>query len=507
MQTRRPHIGRLAAAALGLAAFAALWLEFAPTAVGGSATYVATDGISMAPKFHTGDLVVVRRQSSYHVGEIVAYQSHFLGTLVLHRIVARDGDRFVFKGDNNDFTDPEHPRASQLVGAYLVRLPGVEARLRILRTPTALGLLVALGTVFLLGGSARRRRRRRREGRTGAPLEWFSLLALAGATTITPILVVAVIAHGRPTTTHQSTSLAYAQKGSFSYTADATWSAPYPHGRLSTGDPVFLKLVHRARFRFDYRFSSLIAHRIHGRATLTAVVRATNGWRQAIPLAARQFSGDHVGLSGVVDLRPLPKLLSRVETSSGVNASYSLVLVPHVEATGRIGGHRLAARFSPQLPFTLDEHELVPDLGDVPGKMLGPSDKGSVGGTTARAATMSFKVGSARVTTVRTWSERILAALVCALLGLALVLDLAEFSVDPTWRRHRREIVRVERIDHAGVRQIVDVPDLDTLAEIAARYDRAILHEESSDVFSVVDDGVLYRYSPPARVQPLRRVA
>ena len=52
-----------------------IWYFFAPPALGGSTTYVFTDGVSMEPRFHTGDLVLVRSQSSYHVGEIVAYRN------------------------------------------------------------------------------------------------------------------------------------------------------------------------------------------------------------------------------------------------------------------------------------------------------------------------------------------------------------------------------------------------------------------------------------------------
>src|SRR3954466_6560079 len=83
---------------------AAAWL-FWPLALGGSATYVGTHGISMEPRFHTGDLAILRAGPSYTVGDVVAYRSRSLNTVVMHRIVAMDGDRFVIQGDNNNFLD------------------------------------------------------------------------------------------------------------------------------------------------------------------------------------------------------------------------------------------------------------------------------------------------------------------------------------------------------------------------------------------------------------------
>ena len=49
--------------------------------------------------------------SHYKVGDIVAYRSTMLHIVVLHRIIAVKGDRYVFKGDNNDFVDPDAARA------------------------------------------------------------------------------------------------------------------------------------------------------------------------------------------------------------------------------------------------------------------------------------------------------------------------------------------------------------------------------------------------------------
>src|SRR5205823_5144653 len=113
---RRVSIGLVGVIALGAA-----WFFLAPRALGGSTSYVVTHGTSMEPRFRDGDLVIVRGTSDYRVGDVAAYQSTKLETLVLHRIVARDGNRYVFKGDHNSWLDPERPTRSQLVGTTALR--------------------------------------------------------------------------------------------------------------------------------------------------------------------------------------------------------------------------------------------------------------------------------------------------------------------------------------------------------------------------------------------------
>ncbi|HEY7951412.1 MAG TPA: signal peptidase I, partial [Solirubrobacteraceae bacterium] len=136
---RNRHAKKLLSSSLGLIALACLWFYLAPTGLGGSTSYVVTDGISMQPRFHSGDLALVRSRGTYNVGEIVAYNSRTFHTIVLHRIVARAGDRYVFKGDNNNFVDFEHPARSQLIGALWLHIPGMGARLQSLRSPALIG--------------------------------------------------------------------------------------------------------------------------------------------------------------------------------------------------------------------------------------------------------------------------------------------------------------------------------------------------------------------------------
>src|ERR1700758_372770 len=168
---------RSALATLALVIVAGVaWFYFAPTTIGGQSRYVVTNGVSMEPRFHTGDLAIVRPVSNYRVGEIVAYWSTVLHTVVLHRIVAKDGNSYEFKGDNNHFIDPDRPTRSELLGRLWLHVPRAGRLLGMLHPPVGAPLLcVFVGLLTLFGvKKSRRRRRRRREGagsgRLGIPI-------------------------------------------------------------------------------------------------------------------------------------------------------------------------------------------------------------------------------------------------------------------------------------------------------------------------------------------------
>jgi signal peptidase I len=162
-RTASPSLARRCAASLvALALLFAAWAFLAPAALGGRDTYVVTDGISMLPHFHAGDLVILRRESTYHVGEVAGYHNHELGVVVMHRIIAIHDGHYVFKGDNNNFVDSYEPTKSQIVGAEWVHAPRLGQFLNDLRVPGVAAAVLALLWIFSFGRPQISRRRRRR---------------------------------------------------------------------------------------------------------------------------------------------------------------------------------------------------------------------------------------------------------------------------------------------------------------------------------------------------------
>jgi signal peptidase I len=127
----------------------AIWLR--PEFLGGRVDYVIVGGQSMLPTLRGGDLVVVERESSYRVGDVVAYRipnGVFRGRRIIHRIVGGNpAQGFVMRGDNNDDDDLWQPRHSDIEGKLRLRLPGVGRPVALARSPGTLAA-VAGGFAF-----------------------------------------------------------------------------------------------------------------------------------------------------------------------------------------------------------------------------------------------------------------------------------------------------------------------------------------------------------------------
>ena len=153
------RLRRLAGVGLTVALVAAAWWLLAPVQLGGSTSFATVDGTSMLPTFQRSDLVALRTTDTYRVGDVAGYRSTLLGRVVLHRIVAIDGGRYSFKGDNNAFVDPERPTREQLVGKLWFRLPRTGHAVDLLHTPWIVAAIAALLVVALAGGAPSKRRR------------------------------------------------------------------------------------------------------------------------------------------------------------------------------------------------------------------------------------------------------------------------------------------------------------------------------------------------------------
>jgi signal peptidase len=159
-----------------------LFVFFRPQSLGGSTEYVEAHGISMTPTIHDGDVVVVKKQASYQVGDVVAYRipagQPGAGEDVVRRIAGGNGaSGFVTKGDHNSYTDPWHPKTADVVGKAWFRVS------RLLRWV----LIVVAGVAVVILVIAAWPRRRRQPppdvpaGPTSAAGQRIRPLARAGA--------------------------------------------------------------------------------------------------------------------------------------------------------------------------------------------------------------------------------------------------------------------------------------------------------------------------------------
>jgi signal peptidase I len=533
---RSSQIKKLISCALGLIVLGSLWFWFAPTQFGGSTTYVVTHGISMEPRFHTGDLALVRAQSSYHVGEVVAYDSRMLHTIVLHRIIGRDGSRYVFKGDNNNFVDPEHPRASQLIGALWLHVPGIGATLQSIRSPLLLGALIAVG-ILILAGSAFARSRRRLRGRarrsgvgaqarpahpprpSGAPAG--SIVAV-GLLLLLPFLVLALVAFTRSPTALSQYTIPYRQSGALTYTAQAPPGPAYPEGRVATGEPIFARIVKAIDFNFAYHLQATGRRQLGGTVALDAKVTSTYGWQRTLSLAPpTRFRGSRAEVAGTLELASLFALMRSVEKTTAATGGYTLTIVPKVTAAGTVDGLPIHAKFASKAAFTLTPME-IRSAGASSGEStsaaaeeqpaanpLTSSTSGTATAARTAPATLTFGVAALSVEEARKVALLAAAAIVVAVLLLLLFLRPLQARL-ATMRPHEeaeqirakfgRFIVPVERVWQLPGVPVIDVADIGALAQIAENYKRSILYEvsEEGEAYWVTDESGQFRYAPGA---------
>lgn len=100
---------------------------------------------SMEPTFYKGDLLFVKEQSDYNVGDIVVYQTESI--LVVHRIISLDGGTVITQGDANNAPD-EPFSITHIKGSVVGRVPGVGHAIDFLKTP--LGILLLIGCAVTL---------------------------------------------------------------------------------------------------------------------------------------------------------------------------------------------------------------------------------------------------------------------------------------------------------------------------------------------------------------------
>lgn len=527
MDARPPVLVSLA----GLVVVVGLCLVFAPAQLGGEMTYSVTDGISMQPLLHKGDLAVVRTSGSYRVGDIVLYKSPVLHTSVLHRIIRVQGGRYYFKGDNNSFVDPGNVTASALVGTMWFHVPHAGTVFLWFASPFHAAIIVAIAVFFLGAGGITRTTRRRRAGRPRAKARGFQLptahdlhgtpgrafAALVGLGLLAVILLT--VGFAKPAHRSVLVSGGYEHTGSFDYAARTIRPSPaYPSGVALTGQPLFFGLFKTDTLRFTYRFRSRLPHDVHGTISMEAYLSSdATSWHNKYPLVPQaKFDGNQATVSGVFDMPGLQRFIEQLAATSGaVGGDLSISVRPVVHVMGVVGGEPINEIFSPTLSATATQSVL----------MITPSAPASIPGATYATPTAGDLLVSALnpVQEGKTHEVVVNHVLVARyrlpvpmlrLLGL-IALALAAIGAvvyHETLGRHIEKPLEDRIAKHIGSvivpvtslrgveTQTVDVPEFARLAGLAHYLERPILVETRNGMrLFAVDDGRL-RYLHRAKV-------
>jgi signal peptidase I len=500
--TGRTSVWRTAAWVVPTALLIFLFAAFWPTNLGGRTTYVATHGTSMLPRFHTGDLAIVRPASAYKVGMIAAYKSETLhGAVVLHRITKIDHGRFTFKGDNNNFTDPDHPTASAIVGKLRVRVPHGGAVHTMMSRPIVLFPVLAL-IIFAVFFMPRKKR-----SRAGAPAggPWLGVgspMLIPAALAMTGALVIAGTVWLAPGTETKNTPHEYRQTAKVGYSATTKRGATYPDGRLRTGDPVFTKMVSAVTLDLRYAFATPkgLHHDVRGTSQIVAQVSSTTNWQREIPLTpVRTFGGDELHRTATLDLGALRKIQQAFAAETGLDVSTASVrVIGRVRVDGTAEGTPISGNLGPKMDFTLTPVELIPKIpaGGSDSAGLSVTKTGSVMQAIPRPR--AFGIGPLHVSggLGRALSLLLFAAILAACI-VAFNVDRRRPEKDEAARivsRYRHLLVTADTIPALHRRPVVRVDGMRDVARLAKLHDELVVHAEESGVhrFALFTDPVVY---------------
>lgn len=519
------------------------WLLLAPQQLGGPVAVVTTYGDSMLPTYTASDLVVVAKADDYDVGDVVAYRSAQLGAVVLHRIVDGDEAGYVTSGDNNDWLDPDRPTDDQIMGTARLHVPGAGQLLEIPAPVRAAGgSALALGA--LAGGRAVTHRRMRRPARSTPSVEllpaarrrrsarrprrqegdvkrrpefawvgWPSPVGLGAGVLALLSLVLAAVAFTQPATAPGA--LDYQHRGEFAYASDAPSGLVYSDGQVTTGDPVFLRLVDSLEFSFDYAFDG--PGDVETTGQLWMEVADGSGWSRR-SLLVEQSEGADGGLllEGQLDVPRLRRMLQRVQEQTGVGgSSVTITVTAEVEVTGTVGDEPVTDRFAPELAMQLNEHRLTLEDGAAGADDSPPADddtegtdkdvgvvRTQPGSVTVAGAEPSRLELAERGLDVSTARPLAVALFVLALLALvaACIGAARQGTLDEAGRVRARYggrlLVEIESMEMPAGYGIVDVRDIETLVSLADRVDRPVLHQQSGSThtYLVEGDATVYRH-------------
>jgi signal peptidase I len=532
--------------ALLLTLLGAIWITCGPIQFGGQAAYVIVNGISMEPSFHRGDLVILRQADDYQVGDVVTYRHPRIGPII-HRIVALDGERYIFKGDNNSWIDGYHPTKAECIGKLWLHLPAAGNFIEQLRIPHNMAILAAiLGLIVMssITSSADQRKyptTRRRAGLTirfvvagratqrtahqnNRPAQQRRAISLAGGSrdmlifALTALacasLLLAIFAFTRATTRAVPDDISYEQTGTFSYSADAP-DGVYETGSAQTGEPVFRQLSGTVAVQFVYRLATDQPADLRGSSRLAAEISDGSGWKRAIELQANtDFSGSTFNASGKLDFARIQALIDRYEQQAEIQRQqYTLAVVAHVSLAGTLDGQELRDEFAPRLEFLFDRQQLqVAQSSGGTNSPFTQSQQGMLKRSSQRPSTLALLGLALEVASARRIALTGLCLAVSGAFMLGFLLRRAAQIDEPTriQQLYGRLLIALHDSEPGAGSPLVDVATIDDLVKLAEQHGVMIMHARhgAEQRYFVYDGTLTYRYrvaglgAPSASLEP-----
>ncbi|MBM3181823.1 MAG: signal peptidase I [Chloroflexi bacterium] len=476
-------------------------IAFAPAQIGGQASYVMVNGISMEPNYHTGDLVIVRKAQTYQVGDVVTYRDAEMGGYVIHRIIGIEQGQVILKGDNNSWIDANQPTHDEIVGKEWFYAPKAGSAMQWLRKPINLSL-----TVVLLGGvlmsSMITKPKKGQKGKNSPSVNLGGMfegtLYLLGLLFL-GFLGLSIFAFTKPLT-RAADNITYQQYGDYSYSAAGT-PGVYDTEMVRSGEPVFPKLTCFLNIELSYYILGGQLHDISGSHQMYArVMDQQSGWQRTIPIIPQTaFTGNVNFATAALDLCQVISLLDLVEKETGLRASaYTIEIVTNIAFTANASGQVITGAFDPTLAFNFDKVHLYLASKNAERDPMHITEQGVADSSKIKANTLPILGWEPMVGFIRVFA---LLGLGISLSGLVImglfVFNTASQSEEALIRlRYGSMLVDVYERSLDVTLPMIDVTSIDDLAKMAERQNTMIMHMTLNFLhyYLVQSNGTTYRY-------------
>jgi len=111
----------------------------------------------MVPSIESGTLIIVQPDEPYLLGDIIAFVNED-EINVVHRIVEKNDEGFVTKGDNNTSNDEDIVPYDDVLGRAIFIIPYIGFTSLFLKSPLGMAIIGVWGLVFLLPKKSSKRK-------------------------------------------------------------------------------------------------------------------------------------------------------------------------------------------------------------------------------------------------------------------------------------------------------------------------------------------------------------
>ena len=109
---------------------------------------------SMEPAIPVGSIIITKEQSSYEIEDIISFQEE--GSVITHRIISIDRERYITKGDANNVADTEEVQQKQILGKVILTIPLLGYLVMWLMSPIGIiSLFIIIGIWYIATGRNR----------------------------------------------------------------------------------------------------------------------------------------------------------------------------------------------------------------------------------------------------------------------------------------------------------------------------------------------------------------